>query len=163
MFLLVFQCQGCQGTPESFLIRREALSLRLDGRSPIETVEIPDYIPKAESKHYRDALLAMNTGRPLGAIFHLRTCIEQFARRITGIQAREPGDNLMAVYAANIPNDLSARMPSLREWYEKLSGGIHGAREDAELFCAALEAINKHFEVREVFKIPEAMSVAGRG
>ena len=36
-------------------------------------------------------------------------------------------------------------MPSLRDWYEKLSGAIHEAREDAKLFDDAVPEINRHF------------------
>ena len=32
----------------------------------------------------------------------------------------------------------------------------HGAKEDAEALVKAFESINKHFEIRKVFSIPDA-------
>jgi hypothetical protein len=162
IFALIYQCQACEGVPESFLIRRDGCSLWLEGRSPIEQPEVPDSIPQRESKHYRDAVLAMHTGRPLGAIFHLRTFIEQFARRVTGITGRESGENILSQYAKNIPSDLRGSTPSLRDWYEKLSDAIHAAREDEQLFNDARQEIEKHFQIRKVFKIPEEMPEADK-
>lgn len=46
-------------------------------------------------------------------------------------------------------------MPSLREWYGRLSEPIHAAKADEGLFEEAREAIEQHFEIRRVFKIPE--------
>jgi len=41
-------------------------------------------------------------------------------------------------------------MPSLGEWYDKVSEALHGAKEDAKLFEAAKERIEKHFDIRRV-------------
>jgi hypothetical protein len=41
-------------------------------------------------------------------------------------------------------------MPSLGEWYEKLSEALHSAKEDSELFESAREKIEKHFDIRRV-------------
>ena len=46
LFLLVYQCQSCQGQPKAVLVRREGWELALHGRSPMERVEVPKYIPK---------------------------------------------------------------------------------------------------------------------
>jgi len=46
-------------------------------------------------------------------------------------------------------------MPSLREWYDKLSETLHSAREDATLFDTAKAEIEKHLDVRRVFSMPE--------
>jgi hypothetical protein len=62
MFLLLYQCQRCLGTPEGFLVRRDVWNISLHGRSPIERTEVPKYIPQIESKFYRDSLIAFNTG-----------------------------------------------------------------------------------------------------
>jgi hypothetical protein len=46
-------------------------------------------------------------------------------------------------------------MPSLREWYDKLSEALHSAKEDAGLFESAKTEIEKHFDIRRVFAISE--------
>jgi hypothetical protein len=157
VFHLSFECQGCKGIPETFLIKREGFSLWLEGRSPFETVEVPAFIPKKEAKFFRDAMVAMHGGKPLAALFYLRTFLEQFARRVTGIIGRETGEKIMEAYGTSIPVDLRDRTPSLREWYDKLSEAVHGAKEDEALFEEARLAVEKHFEVRKVFNLPEQL------
>jgi hypothetical protein len=155
MFSLVYQCQRCLGVPESFLVRREGWSFNLQGRSPIEHVEVPGYIPKPESKYYRDAIIASNTGKTLAALFYLRIFVEQFARRITGKKGKVTGDVILDAYYQTLPKAHADHMPSLREWYDKLSEGIHSATEDVPLFETAKAQIEEHFDIRRVFKIPE--------
>jgi len=157
VFSIAYQCQVCKEIPETFLVRWEGLSLKLEGRSPFETLDIPPQIPKKEAKFYRDAVVAMHGGKTLAALFYLRTFLEQFARRVTGIAGRETGENIMEAYGTSIPENLRGSIPSMREWYGKLSEAVHGAREDATLFESAREAIDQHFDVRRVFKIPEKM------
>jgi hypothetical protein len=94
MFLLVYQCQRCLGTPEGFLVRREGWTFSLHGRSPMERVEIPSYLPQIESYFYRDAVIAFETGKTLAALFYLRTFIEQFGRRLTGTVGKATGDEI---------------------------------------------------------------------
>lgn len=157
LFFLAYQCQHCQGAPEGFLIRREGWRFSLDGRSPMEEIQIPAYIPKSEKTLYRDAMISRFAGKQLAAVFYLRSFIEQFARRQTRLKGRETGDEIMAAYASKLPADKRDQMPSLREWYGKLSAPIHNANEaeaDA-LFDAAREEIERHFDIRRVFKIPE--------
>jgi hypothetical protein len=157
VFSLAYQCQVCKGTPETFLVRREGMTIVLEGRSPFEHVDVPPQIPKAVAKYYRDALVAMHGGKTLAALFYLRTFLEQFARRVTKIEGRETGEKIMEAYGGSIPPDLRDRIPSMREWYDNLSVAIHGAKEDAELFQSALDAVNQHFDIRRVFKIQETM------
>lgn len=155
LLLLTYQCQGCQRAPEALLVRREGWEFQLHGRSPIEEVEIPKYLPKSEYRFYRDAIIAFNSGKILAAVFYLRTFIEQFARRLTGHTGKITGDEVMTAYSDTLPPALRDMMPSLREWYEKLSVPIHAAKEDAEVFEAAREAIERHFDMRRVHAIPE--------
>ena len=159
MFLLVYQCQQCWGALEGFLIRREAWTLGLHGRSPIEFVEIPTYIPKLESVFYRDAIIAFSSGKILAALYYLRTFIEQFARRLTGRTGRVAGDEILDEYNKTLPSPTKDQMPSLREWYDKLSDALHSAREDAELFEKAKTEIDRHFDIRRVFKMSEEKPV----
>jgi len=63
----------------------------------------------------------------------------------------------MEGYAQTLPRDKRPHLPSLKEWYDKLSTPIHTADENAAeaLFDAAREAVEQHFDIRRVFKIPE--------
>jgi hypothetical protein len=155
LFVLTFQCQHCQGEPESFLVRRKDWNLILEGRSPMEHVDVPAFVPRKERNFFRDALVAAHGGKILAALFYLRTFIEQFARRQTGTRDRISGDEIMAAYSQTLPERQRDEMPSLREWYGKLSDALHTAREDAQLFEDARAEIEKHFDIRRVFKIPE--------
>jgi len=153
--LLVYQCQRCLGTPQGFLVTRDRLTFGLHGRSPMELIEVPGYIPNSESSFYRDALIAFETGKKLAGLFYLRTFIEQFGRRVTGKTGRATGEEILDAYYATLPDAHKGYMPSLREWYDKLSEAIHLAKEDDELFEAARTEIERHFDMRRVLKIPE--------
>jgi len=155
MFSLVYQCQRCLGIPESFLVRREGWNLSLQGRSPMEQIEVPNYLPKSESRFYRDAVIAFNSGKTLAALFYLRTFVEQFARRITGTTGKATGDEILDAYYKTLPAKQASHLPSLRECYDKLSEAIHSTREDAALFESAKSEIERHFEFRRLFKIEE--------
>ena len=155
LLLLVYKCQSCLGTPEGFLVRREGMTFSLQGRSPMEHVEVPTFIPKDERKFFRDALIAFNSGKTLAGIFYLRTFIEQFARRVTGKTGRATGEEILDAYYTGLPAPQKDQMPSLRLWYDKLSESLHTAVEDASLFEAAKSAIEEHFDMRRVFKITE--------
>lgn len=154
LFYLIFQCQRCEGAPEAFLLKRHEADLLIEGRSPIEHVELPSFIPREEKKWFRDSVVAFQTGKILAALFYLRTFIEQFARRKTGTQNdKKTGDEIMSSYADTIPVNLRDTMPSLADWYDKLSAALHGAKEDAELFESAREKIEKHFDIRRVHEL----------
>ncbi len=159
MFFLVYQCQHCLGRLEGFLVRREGWNLGLHGRSPIELVEVPAYVPAKESWLYRDAVIAFNSGKVLAALFYLRTFVEQFARRVTGLTGRATGEEILSEYYKTLPAPTKDQMPSLRGWYDKLSEALHSAREDSELFKAAKTEIDSHFDIRRVFKMSEQKPV----
>jgi hypothetical protein len=152
-FVVSLLCQGCQKIPEVLLIRRFAAKNRLvlSGRTPIAAVELPAYIKGPEEQFYEGAIVAFQTGRTLAAAFYLRTFIEQFARRVSALEGRLAGDEIMEAYASKIPQELRSVMPSLRDWYAKLSEDIHAARGDKSLFTAALDGINRHFDMRRAF------------
>ena len=155
MFTLVYQCQRCLGTPEAFLVRRDKWTFSLEGRSPMERVEVPKFIPDKEKHYYSDAIVAFNTGKVLAALFYLRTFVEQFARRVTGITGKVTGDKILDLYYETLPTKQADEMPSLREWYDKVSAPIHSGTDDTEVFNAAKAAIDKHFEIRKVFNMSE--------
>jgi hypothetical protein len=155
LFFIAFQCQRCNSDPEGFIIRRNGNRIFLEGRSPLEYVELPKYLPKKEVRYFSDAVVAFNAGKKLAGLFYLRTFLEQFAKRITGTQGRVSGEELMEAYTATLPQHHRDHMPSFREWYEKLSEALHAAREDDELFETARSEIDRHFDIRRIFKISE--------
>lgn len=160
IFVLTFQCQACMSPPTTILVRREGWDLMLEGRSPIEHVEVPGFIPKAERNYFRDALIASQTGKTLAALFYPRTFIERFARRQTGIDGRETGDKIMEAYQKTLPPNLRDLMPSLGHWYDQLSEALHAAREDEKLFEEARVEIERHFEMRRIHKVGDAQPAA---
>jgi hypothetical protein len=161
LFFVAFQCQRCNGDPEGFIVRRSGYRLFLEGRSPIEQVDLPRYLPKKEAPFFSDAIVAYNAGKKLAGLFYLRTFLEQFCRRMTGRRDRIPGDELMEAYIATLPSAHRDYMPSFREWYDKLSDAIHAAREDDALFEDARSEIDRHFDIRRVHKIPETEPRSG--
>jgi hypothetical protein len=156
IFFLIYECQACppgETTPEAFLVRRTGWELFLEGRSPMETVPVESFIPKEERAFFRDAVIAKNSGKTLAGLFYLRTFIEQYARRKVNISERLNGDELLSKYADTIPLPQRDQMPSLREWYDKLSDALHSAKEDAVLFDQAKQEIERHFDFRRLFHI----------
>jgi len=155
LFVLLYQCQICKSDPVSFIVRRENWHLILEGRSPMEEVDIPREIPRPESHLYKDSVIAMQSGKYLAAILYLRVFIEQFGRRQTGIYERESGEAILETYAKQIPEGKRGQMPSLKAQYEKLSAAIHSAKEDDAVYEACRVAVNEHFELRRLFKLSE--------
>lgn len=154
LFHIVYQCQVCEGIPNVFLIKRDGLTLSIEGRSPIEHIELPSFIPKKEKKWLSDAVVAYQSGKVLAGIFYLRTFIEQFARRITGTEKeRKTGDEIMDAYAQTIWADIRGSFPSLKEWYDRLSEAAHTANEDSKLFDEANSEIERHFDFRRLYKL----------
>jgi len=152
--VLVFQCQHCEGKPEAFLLKRDGAYLYLEGRSPIEHVEIHSSLSKKEGKWFKDAVVAHQSGKTLAGLFYLRTFVEQFGRRMTGmLDIKETGDVILSAYSETLPSKVRDSAPSLKDWYEKLSEAIHGAKEDAALFDSAKEKIEEHFEFRRLYKL----------
>jgi hypothetical protein len=98
LITILLQCQRCMGKPEAVLVRREQWKLSLHGRSPMEQVDVPTFVPKEEAHLYRDALIAAHGGKILAALFYLRVFIEQFARKVTGQTERRYGFDLMDEY-----------------------------------------------------------------
>ncbi|HYD47042.1 MAG TPA: hypothetical protein VEB21_01775 [Terriglobales bacterium] len=156
LFAIALRCQRCHGALSAVIVRRTNWKLTLEGRSPMEHIGIPKFIPKTEGHLYRDALIAVHGGKVLGGLFYLRSFIEQFARRQTGLRGKETGETIMASYARTLPAERRDSMPSLADWYDRLSAALHEAKEDMALFDSAIEAIENHFDIRRVFKIPDA-------
>lgn len=153
LFFLCYQCQRCNGIPQTFVVRRHDWQLILEGRSPIEHIEVPASIPRQEKRFFSDAILSYNSGKILAGLFYLRTFIEQFARRQTGAAGRVSGDEIMEAYNKTVPEEVRSQAPSLREWYERLSISIHSAEESPAVFEQARAEIERHFSFRHIFRL----------
>jgi hypothetical protein len=159
LFLLGYKCQQCKGEPIRFLVRREGLKLRLAGRYPLEVLPTPKMLPKSVSKFYGNAMIAHHAGQTLAGLFLLRVFIEQFWRTNPAVKellAKQPkatGDEQGSVYQETLPPDFKSRFPSLTDIYDKLSGAIHSADDNAALFDDSCAKIAKHFDARRLYEI----------
>jgi hypothetical protein len=161
LFALVYQCERCKQLPVSFLVKRREWRLTVEGRSPFEEIVLPPFIPKNESWLLSGAIVAAQTSNTLAGLFYLRSFIEQFARRQTGIKDRKPGEQILDAYQALLPEGKRDFMPSLRSSYEKLSNALHAATPDDELFKQSLNAIIEHFDYRRMYKLPDEVAQDG--
>lgn len=154
LFILTYQCQSCKGFPETFIIRRENLKLIVSGRSPMETVTSPSFIPKSHNKYYSNAKIAFNSGQILAGLFFLRVFIEQYTKSIIGNEDPSlKADEIIDLYMEKLPQDFKSRFPSLKEIYSALSKAIHLADESVELFNQSINDVNKHFDAKRLFSI----------
>jgi hypothetical protein len=149
VFVLSFLCQSCKTVPEVFLVRREGLRLSLEGRSPIEHVEVPNVLPKNLEKFYTGAIIAKQCGHTLSGLFMLRTLIEQWVRSLGWEEPR--ASDAIDSYVASLPEDFRNRFPCLRDEYKALSDDIHSATGSPEVFDRVHSAILRHFDARRVF------------
>jgi hypothetical protein len=155
VFALGYRCQRCRGEYDAYLVRRLEWKLSLEGRSPMEHIEVPGYVPKTARGIYRDALVALHGGKTPAAFFYLRAFIEQFARRQTGIADRRTGQEIFAAYAMTIPPDRRGTLSSLQPLYDQLGDAIHTLSANVELFEQIKVEVDQHFDIRRVFKIPD--------
>lgn len=154
IFVLGYECQSCKGLPTVFMVRRNGLQLFLEGRSPIEYVEVPKVIPKEQRKYYSDAIVAHNSGQTLAGLFLLRTFIEQYVRRHSA-NPELPADKLIENYMEQLPVDFKERFPSLGKIYSDLSAAIHKAEALVDLFDKTIADLIQHFDAKRLFKIDE--------
>lgn len=148
-------CQGCKRYPEVILVRRTTAKnrLTLSGRTPMEVAEVNESLPEPEVTFFRDAVLAHQSGRTLAGLFYLRTCIEQFARRMTGETGRRTGQDIMATYGETLPLQLRGMIPSFSECYDRISDALHAARADAVVFDDMRGKIAQHFAFRAAARV----------
>lgn len=149
-FLLAYQCQSCKRTPELFLMRRRGLKLTNEGRSPIEHVAVPPFVPNVVQRFLSGGIIAHQSGQTLAGVFMLRTVLEHWARSASGSK-KEQADQVMDDYMATLPDDLKNRFPSMRTLYGELSVDIHNATGSADLFEKARVQILEHFDIRRMF------------
>lgn len=154
LFVLQYQCQACKKEPISYLVKRDGLKLTLAGRSPMEAIDVPKYVPKGIRKYYKGAVVAFNSGAVLPGIFMLRTMIEQHIRGVANAGERKmTGDELFDAYAATLDSDFNRRYQSLKPVYVALSEAIHAAIDDKpEIFDLGRTKILSHFEAKEIFE-----------
>jgi hypothetical protein len=153
VFSFAYQCQSCKSTPEIFVVRRDSLKLIQSGRTPIEEVELPAFLPKDQKKFFSDAVVAFNSGQIPAGKFLLRTFIEQYIRDFTKDKTSLNIDELFEKYGASLPSDFKQRFPSLAKIYSLLSTDIHSADSTIDLFIQTQKDIQEHFEAKKVFKI----------
>jgi len=158
-FHLPYECQGCKGEPVRFLVRRSKDKLTLCGRDPMESVHVPSEIPNVLGDRFGAAIVAMQSGQTLAAIFLLRVFVEQYWHRNAAVAealSKDPrlsGDKKGEAYKGTLPEDFKQRFPTLCEVYSELSAAMHGADESALIFETNLSRITEHFQALKLFKI----------
>lgn len=154
VFALAYLCQSCKSIPEFFLVRRVGAKLVLSGRSPMETVETPKWIPSGVSKYYSGAQVAFQSGQTLAALFMLRTVCEQWVQQFGSEE--DKADVAIDKYSQTLPLDFRTRFPSISSIYSELSGAIHRANADDALYTEMQSSLSDHFEARKLFKLSDA-------
>jgi hypothetical protein len=161
IFSLPYQCQNCREEPLVFLVTRENLKLTLVGRSQFPEVLVPNFIPEAQRKFYRNAIVAEQTNFTLAAALYLRTVIEQYfyaiipEAEIKAIKGNPTGDELAELYAKTLPKNFPNNFPSLKKAYDDLSLIIHSGKENDNVkktFAAIRNAVDGHFKAVQLFK-----------
>ncbi len=154
-FTFPYHCQACKKEPLVFLVHRVGSKLTLAGRNHFEDIHVPNFIPKDESKFYKDAMVAFNTGNILCGLFQLRTTIEQYMRRVTGIKNKISGEDLADDYSTLLDEEFPRKFPSLKTVYSELSKCIHAADNNAEQFQKSKGDMERHFELLKHFPITD--------
>lgn len=152
-FVLSFWCQGCKGIPEVFMVRRVGAKLTICGRSPMEHVDVPKYLPPKAKQYVAGAIVAHQSGQTLAGLFLLRTSIEQWIRSLGA--KHDKADQALDWYMSTLPDDFKSWAPSLREVYGTLSDAIHKADASAPLFEQAKADLERHFDARRVRALPD--------
>lgn len=147
-YIVSYECQLCK-TLVTFMVRREGLKLLLSGRSPMEAVHLPTYIPKNQKQYISDAIIAYNSGQTLPALFMLRVFIEQYAKSFSSIPDLK-ADKYIEKYMKSLSQEFKAKYPSVSDLYEKLSLAIHKADASSELFVKTMDNICIHLEAKQL-------------
>jgi len=153
VFSLAYQCQSCKSIPEIFLVRRDDLKLVQSGRTPMEEIEVPSFLPKKHKKYFSDAIIAFNSGQTLAGNFLLRAFVEQYVRSLSSSPNTQNIELLFSEYSKPLPDDFKQRFPSLQSIYDKLSDDLHLATASEAVFIQAKADITKHFQARELYEL----------
>jgi hypothetical protein len=152
-FVMSFLCQGCKLIPEIFMVRRVGAKLTLCGRSPIEHIEVPKFLPTNARQYFSGAIVAHQSGQTLAGLFLLRTYIEQWIRSLGAKD--EYADQALDWYMSTLPEDFRAHFPSLRDIYGVLSDAMHKADASPAIFDKAKADIETHFDARRLRKLSD--------
>lgn len=153
VFSIAYQCQSCKSIPEIFIVRRDGLKLVQSGRTPMEEIEIPSFLPKKQKRYFSDAIVAFNSGQILAGNFLLRTFIEQYVRSLSSTPDSQNIDLLFSEYNKDLPDDFKQRFLSLQSVYNKLSDDLHLAAASEDVFIESRDNILKHFKARELYEL----------
>jgi hypothetical protein len=153
VFTLSYICQSCKSVPEVFLVRREGPTLILMGRSPMEAIDVPSFIPSSVRKFYADALVASHSGQVLSANTLLLHLIEQWIRKCVGGGAKDFEESL-ATYIGSLPATFEDQFPTLKDTYAELAKDVANAAGSSNVFGIAIEEIQVHFDARRLLKLP---------
>ncbi len=152
-FVMSFLCQGCKLIPEIFMVRRVGSKLTNCGRSPIEHIEVPKFLPTSARQYFSGAIVAHQSGQTLAGLFLLRTFIEQWIRSLGA--KHEYADEAIDWYMTTLPDDFKAHYPSLRDVYGTLSNAIHAADASTPIFDKAKADIETHFDARRLRRLSD--------
>jgi hypothetical protein len=97
------------------------MKLTLSGRSVIEHIQVPLYVPKALARFYSGAVIAYNCNQVLPGLFVLRMLIEQYMRIALAPATFEAAEKLRDEYNASLDATFKSVYPSLPKIYSKLS------------------------------------------
>ncbi len=155
VFSIPYQCENCRGVPLMFMVKREGLKLTMVGRSQIALVAVPKFIPTGIERHFRNSVIAQQTGFLLAAALYLRCAIETHMRDQVKPAEKITGDELAEAYGKTLSVDFSGSFPSLKKAYSDLSVIIHtGSETESELrsYSQIKDSVEGHFEGLDVFK-----------
>ncbi|MAO65425.1 MAG: hypothetical protein CL666_10535 [Balneola sp.] len=150
VFTFTFHCQSCRNGLEVFQAQRDKDKITLTGRSPMEIVNIPNFIPNDFNNYFTGAIIAYNSGQVLPALFMLRVFIEQYCRSDID-ENLDKADSVIQKYAEGLPVDFKSQYPSLYSIYGDLSSAIHSANESEKIFLNCKERIEVHFDGKRIY------------
>jgi len=152
VFSISYQCQRCKSKPEVFLLKRKNLKISIDGRSPIQQVEVSNFIPKDQKKFIRKSGIAFNSGEILAALFFQRTFLEQYVRKATNDFRTRELEKVFDTYKGMLPENFNSLWPSLGAIYSRISEDLHAANPSEENYFKSKSEIEAHFEALQLFK-----------
>lgn len=152
VFSISYQCQMCKNRPEVFLLRRKNLKISIDGRSPIQQVEVSNFLPKDQKKFIKKSVIAFNSGEILAALFFQRTFLEQFVRIATNDLHTRELEKVFEIYKGMLPEKFNSLWPSLGAIYSRISEDLHAANPSKENYFTSKSEIETHFEALHLFK-----------
>ena len=152
VFSISYQCQMCKSIPEIFLLRRKNLKISIDGRSPIQLVDVNRNLPKDQRKYIGKAKVAYNSGEILAALFFQRTFLEQYVREKTRDNETRELDKVFEAYKNMLTPEFNLGFPSLGAIYSYLSIDLHSANPSEETYLRANDEIDNHFMALRAFE-----------